>query len=265
MFLGRSPRFNLVPDSLSILYSNDWAVLAAVFACLSIGYILFGIAGFGAILIVGPILLHRLPLSTVVPLLAILDFVAAATNGLKLSSKINFSELIRLAPLMAIGTFLGTALLIRLPTNAAAAAFGLFAIGYGIFGLLPRGDLAPIKAGWVLPIGLGGGVASGLFGSGGFIYALYLARRLSDKDAMRATQSSLIGLAAATRFSIFLLAGAYSDSRMIAMALAGLPALFVGLYLGHRISLWLSRDALFRVLCGISIVTGASLILRNFF
>ncbi len=265
MFLLRLRRFKLVLNSLSLLYSNDWVTLAVVFACLSVGYILFGVAGFGAILIVGPILMHRFPLATVVPLLAILDFVAAVTNGLKLNSKINFNELIRLAPLMAIGTWVGTSLLVRLPTDAAAAAFGLFAISYGIYGLLPRGDLAPIKPGWVFPIGLGGGVASGLFGSGGFIYALYLARRLSDKDAMRATQSTLIGLATATRFSIFFLGGAYSDARMIGMALAGLPALFVGLYLGHRISLYLSRDALFRVLCGISVVTGASLILRNLF
>jgi uncharacterized membrane protein YfcA len=256
---------DVVSDTISILNSGNWATLVALFACLSVGYTLFGIAGFGAILIVGPILLHRLPLGTVVPLLAILDFVAAVTNGLKLNSKINFSELIRLVPLMAIGTLVGTALLIRLPTNTAAAAFGAFAIGYGIYGLLPRGKLAVIKPLWVLPIGLGGGVASGLFGSGGFIYALYLAQRLSDKDAVRATQSTLIGLAAATRFSIFLLGGAYSDARMIAMALAGLPALFVGLYLGHRISSHISRDTLFRVLCILAIATGSSLILRKFF
>ena len=34
---------------------------------------------------------------------------------------------------------------------------------------------------------------------------------------MRATQSALIGLATATRFTIFLIAGSYSDLRMIAM------------------------------------------------
>ncbi len=49
-----------------------------------------------------------------------------------------------------------------------------------------------------------------MFGSGGFIYAMYLSRRLDDKDAMRATQSALIALSTFTRVVIFALAGIYT-------------------------------------------------------
>ena len=253
---------SVIPESLLILYSHDWATFAVVFACLIVGYIIFGIAGFGAVLIAGPVLAHRIPLASVVPLLAILDFVAAGINGIKLNEKINFRELVWLTPLMAVGTLSGIILLTHLSTSLAATALGIFSIGYGIYGFLPHNYSGRINRLWVVPIGLIGGVVSGLFGSGGFIYALYLARRLPDKDAMRATQSALIGLATATRFTIFLIAGAYGDLRMIAMALTGLPALLIGLYIGHRASVGLSREQLFRMLCAVSVITGSSLILR---
>jgi len=46
------------------------------------------------------------------------------------------------------------------------------------------------------------------------------------------------------------------------MAFAGLPALFIGLYVGNRVSVHLSRDQFFRILCLVSIITGSSLIVR---
>jgi len=251
----------VISDSLFTLYSSDWTTFIFVFASLSVAYAIFGIAGFGAALVSAPVLAHRIPLTSVVPLLALLDFVAAAINGIKLNAKINFGELAWLTPLMAVGTAFGIMLLTWLPVDVAASALGVFAIGYGIYGLLPHGDQTRIGRAWVIPIGLFGGVVSGLFGSGGFNYAVYLARRLNDKDAIRATQSTLIGLATATRVLIFLAAGSY-NLRMVAMAFAGLPALFIGLYVGNRVSVHLSRDQFFRILCLVSIITGSSLIVR---
>jgi uncharacterized membrane protein YfcA len=252
----------VIADSLFTLYSSDWTTFSVVFASQSAAYIIFGIAGFGAALVSAPVLAHRIPLTSVVPLLALLDFVAAAINGIKLNAKINFGELAWLTPLMAVGTAFGIMLLTWLPIDVSASALGLFAIGYGIYGLLPHGDQTRIGRAWVIPIGLIGGLVSGLFGSGGFIYALYLGRRLDDKDAIRATQSTLIGLATATRVLIFLAAGSYNDLNMIIMAFSGLPALFIGLYVGNRVSVRLSREQFFRILCLVSIVTGSTLIVR---
>lgn len=248
---------------MSSLYSsNDWMTNAVVFVSLSIAYIIFGIAGFGAALISAPVMAHRIPVASVVPLLALLDLIAALTNGIKLKAKIDIGELIWLVPLMVVGSVAGIMLLISLPGGLTAAALGFFAVGYGIYELFPRPNQALIGRIWVVPFGLAGGVVSGLFGSGGFVYALYLGRRLNDKDTMRATQSALIGLSTATRAVIFLAAGSYSDVRMIEMAIAGLPALFLGLYIGHRISTRLSRAQFVRILSIVSIVTGSSLILR---
>lgn len=251
--------FNLIS---SLYSSNDWTTNVIVFASLTIAYAIFGIASFGAALISAPVLAHRIPVANVVPLLALLDFIAAAANGVKLKAKIDFRELAWLVPLMVAGSIFGVLLLISLPSGPTATALGFFTVSYGIYGLFPHPQQGPIGRIWVVPFGLIGGLVSGLFGSGGFIYAIYLSRRLNDKDAMRATQSALIGLSTATRAVMFLVAGSYNDNRMIAMAIAGLPALFLGLYIGHRISTRLSREQFVRILCVVLIGTGSSLILR---
>jgi uncharacterized membrane protein YfcA len=101
-----------------------------------------------------------------------------------------------------------------------------------------------------------------MFGSGGFIYAIYLSRRLDDKDAMRATMSVLIALAAFTRLVIFALAGVYTTLELPLMAALLIPAMLAGLYAGHRITLRMSRDRFIRVLSMVLIVTGATLVVR---
>ncbi len=55
----------------------DW--LPILFA-IAAAYIVFGIAGFGTALVAGPVLIHFMPLSRIIPLLVLLDFVAAFGN-----------------------------------------------------------------------------------------------------------------------------------------------------------------------------------------
>lgn len=43
---------------------------------------------------------------------------------------------------------------------------------------------------------------SALFGSGGFIYAIYLAGRIDAPERIRVTQSALIGLSTLTRVAL---------------------------------------------------------------
>jgi uncharacterized membrane protein YfcA len=53
---------------------------------------------------------------------------------------------------------------------------------------------------WAVPMGTVGGFGA-LFGSGGFLYAIYLNSRL-PKDAARATQSALISCSTVVRLSL---------------------------------------------------------------
>jgi hypothetical protein len=141
-------------------------------------------------------------------------------------------------------------------------ALGAFVALYGLRGLFARPPTAHLARAWVGLFGSIGGVFSAMFGSGGFIYAMYLSRRLAGKDAIRATQSTLIGLSTFTRAVIFALAGVYADRRMLALALLLAPAMLLGTWAGHHITLRLSREQFLRVLYFVLIGSGLTLVMR---
>jgi uncharacterized membrane protein YfcA len=248
-----TPLLDLAPSLLT---------LALAIPTLAIAYIIFGIAGFGTALIAAPVLAQILPVSAIVPLLALLDCLAAIVNGVTLSEKIEKREMMWLVPLMIAGSLLGAWLLLVIPPKPMMLALGIFVVGYALYALFAPVAHVGLKQAFVVPFGLIGGIFSAMFGSGGFIYAMYLSRRLDDKDAMRATQSALIALSTFTRVVIFALAGVYADLKLLMLALALVPAMLIGLYLGHHITLRMTREQFLRVLNFVLIATGSTLILR---
>jgi uncharacterized protein len=236
---------------------------AVVLPTLVAAYIIFGIAGFGTALVAAPILAQAMPVASIVPLLALLDFAAAAISGYRLSDKIARTELVWLAPLMIVGSIIGVTLLISLPAKLMMLLLGVFAASYGSYGLLAPPIERKIGKGWVGLFAPIGGMFSAMFGSGGFVYAIYLSLRLDDKDAIRATQSTLIGLSTLTRVLLFLAVGIYSDPQLLLLALVSAPAMIIGLYAGHRVTLRMSREQFLRILHLLLIGTGMALVARG--
>jgi uncharacterized membrane protein YfcA len=178
-------------------------LLIGMALALFVAYTIFGVTGFGSALIAAPVLAQAMPISTIVPLLAILDLTAAITNGFRIDAKANRGELMLLFPAMAIGSLIGAALLFYVPTRSLMLALGIFIIAYAVWGFLMPQSTSRIARGWAIPISTAGGIVSGLFGMGGAIYAMYISRRFDDRDTIRATQSALIGLATFHALSVF--------------------------------------------------------------
>ena len=245
------------PDVLPSL-----TTLAIVAPALVIAYVIFGVAGFGAALISAPVLAHVLPVATIVPLLALLDCAASLINGVRLSDKMAKGELVWLVPLMALGTAAGIALLLIVPPQWMMLALGIFVTCYALYGVLAPPPAATIGRYWIAVAGPIGGMFSGMFGSGGPIYAMYLSRRLDDRDAFRATQTTLIACATVTRGVMFALAGAYSDRHMLGLLLCFAPAMLFGTWIGHHVTMHMSRATFLRVLYTLLIASGLSLVIR---
>jgi uncharacterized protein len=242
--------------------SQLWFALAVAIPTLAIAYIIFGIAGFGTALIAAPVLAQVMPVASIVPMLALLDCTAAIINGVKLNDKIAKREMMWLVPLLIAGSLVGGTLLLIIPPRPMMLALGVFVVAYAIWSLASPSFKGTLNQIWVIPFGSIGGIFSAMFGSGGFIYAIYLSRRLEDKDAVRATVSVLVALAAFTRFVIFAFAGLYTTLELPLMALLLVPAMLIGLYLGHHITLKMSREHFIRVLSMVLIVTGMTLVVR---
>ncbi|MBF8754759.1 sulfite exporter TauE/SafE family protein [Pseudomonas guariconensis] len=227
-----------------------------------IAYIVFGIAGFGTALVAGPILIHFMPLSQIIPLLVLLDFVAAFGNWLPSRRAVARSELLRLLPCMAVGCTLGVVFLLQLKSDLLLLLMGLFVTGYAVYGLAIKVRPMRLAGAWALPMGTAGGLFGALFGSGGFLYAIYLNARLDSTEQARATQSALISCSTVVRLSLFLIAGAYADAHLLWLAACLLPVMAVGLWLGRHLSQKLSREAFVRLVTWLVLASGLALIGR---
>jgi uncharacterized membrane protein YfcA len=162
---------------------------------------------------------------------------------------------------MAVGCTLGVIFLLNLKADVLLLLMGLFISAYAIYSLAVKVRPAQLAAGWAIPMGTVGGLFGALFGSGGFLYAIYLNSRL-PKDAARATQSALISCSTVVRLSLFMLAGVYAELPLLLLALCLLPAMALGLWIGRRLIMKLSREAFVRLVTWLVLASGIALITR---
>src|SRR4051812_12368426 len=153
-------------------FTLSWEIILLSQAVIIAAYVIFGIAGFGTALISAPLLAHAVPVSRLIPVLALLDFVAAVTNVVKDRRNADYREVSLLIPCMVAGSLVGAMLLLNVKPRILLLFLGLFAVCYGFYALSRFKPTGTISKLWSVPIGLAGGVFSALFGSGGFIYAL---------------------------------------------------------------------------------------------
>ena len=229
-----------------------------------VAYVIFGIAGFGTALVASPMLAFFMPVSKIVPLLALLDFSAAVTKITKDRNKANVAELKRLVPLMIVGSIVGAGILFFTKPDILLLLLGAFVVCYSIYSLSGyklAGRLGPKSS---IPFGLVGGVFSALFGSGGFLYAIYLAGRIEAKEQIAVTQSTLIGLSTLTRLVLFLVAGIYADRSLLLIAAILAPAMLIGIFIGRHITLRLSKAQFIRVVNVLVLLSGIFLLIRYF-
>ncbi|MGE0497640.1 MAG: sulfite exporter TauE/SafE family protein [Ramlibacter sp.] len=242
-----------LPDLITLLVAEPTLV---------VGYLVFGMIGFGTTLVAAPVLAHVLAVSTVVPALALTDFLAACTNGLRLGPLVARREVLRLVPSMFAGSAFGAWILFSVPVRTLMLALGVFVVLYALNGLRPKAQKPPLAAAWAWWFGAAGGVLSALFGAGGWVYSIYLTRRLDDPQQIRATQTAVLVVSSSIRVGLFTIAGRYFDASLLLLVLCLLPAMAFGLYLGHHITLRLDRQRFMQVLYGVLLLTGGSLVAR---
>jgi uncharacterized membrane protein YfcA len=230
---------------------------------ITFSYVVFGLTGFGSSVTAMPILVQFMPLRTAVPLMLICDLCAALLLGMKNREAVDRKELLRLVPFMLLGMLLGVTLLMKAPERPLLLLLGAFVLAYSAWSLWFRPAFRRIPAAWSAPLGTIGGVFTALFGTGGPIYTIYLARRLEDKAALRATISTLIFCSGLARLVLFVGAGLYAQHDVLPLAALLLPCALAGLYIGSRLHNRLPVQRVAQVTWGLLILGGLGLIARN--
>ena len=221
-------------------------------------YIVFGITGFGSTLIAIPLLAHLFPLKFAVPFFVILDCIGAFNMGLRLRADVMRSELLLLIPFMGLGILAGVWLLMRLHPELLLGGLGVFVL---VSYVMRSGKGIPLPRWAAAPIGIFGGATSAVFGIGGPIHMFFLAGRNAGPDQIRATMPVVFMFTTLSRITLFAIAGLYSPAALVAAG-ALLPVMALGIWAGHHLHLNLSRATVIRVMGGLLVVSGISLIVR---
>ena len=227
-----------------------------------IGYLVFGVTGFGASPITVPMLAHFLPVPFVLSLAAALDLGSAAVLVLHTREQADVRELLVLMPFTIIGLAVGVTLLVRLPRDATLLALGIFVCGYALYIMLHRGPRRVLGRVWAAPAGILSGILGALFGVGGPPYVAYIAGRIEDGAAQRATISQMIVLNVGLRVAVFALAGLFSRRDLWLAIGVLLPVAWAGVWTGNHVHTRLQPAHVVRIVGATLLFSGASLIAR---
>lgn len=233
-------------------------------AAICAAYTVFGLTGFGAAMVAVPVLVQFVPLHFAVPLVLLLDVVSTTIVGLKNRAIVSRRELLRLGPFMFVGIAIGATALARLDSKWLLVGLGIFVIVMALRSLATQTPRESGVAGiWALPAGVIGGVFSALFGTGGPIYTLYLARRLPDVDVFRATISAVIFVSAVVRLGAFGMTGLLQQEGLWQSAAAVLPFCVGGVWAGSKLRERFSPIAVKRLVLIFLMVGGTGVIVRG--
>ena len=240
-----------------------WTTVVAAGAAVMLGYTVYGLTGFGATIVALPLLAHFLSLRFAVPMMLVFDLGAGLLLGLKDRKLTSRTELLRLLPFLLVGMAVGVTLLTRASERWLLMVLGAFVLGYACWSLLGKAATAIISPRWAVPAGLVGGSFTALYGTGGPIYVIYLARRLPDKAVLRASIGVLIFGTACIRLVLFTSSGLYAQPGLLALALTLLPCALVGYLAGSHLHLRLPAHQAARAVWLLLIAGGASLLWRS--
>jgi uncharacterized membrane protein YfcA len=224
-------------------------------------YVIFGISGFGSTLVAVPLLAHLYPIKSVIPTIVLLDCLGAIGMGVRLRSDVNTRELLPLMPFLVVGMITGASLLVSLSGGLILGGLGTVVLAYGLYYATGRQARFRLKRWTAAPVGLFAGTTSAMLGVGGPIYVMYLAARGSSPEEIRATVPAIFIFTTIGRIIIFTVAGLFTASILYAAA-ALLPLMILGMWIGHHVHLSLSREQLVRLIGGLLIASGCSLIVK---
>jgi uncharacterized protein len=225
-----------------------------------------GGAGFGGGVVMAPLLALVAPLAVVVPVSSALNMISGLSQGMRDWRKVEWRELIRIAPFSFAGVFLGIWLLARIDAKPLSKAFGVFIVLYALYMFKSKGVMPMIARRWLAPLGaflsLAAGTVGSLFGgAAGPLYVMYLSALRLERDRFRATITMIMLTMGASRVIGFLAANMYTHKVLTLLAL-GLPLVLLGGWIGARVVARLDQARFGRVVGCVLLASGTILIFK---
>lgn len=238
--------------------------LVALAAIALIAFATEGAIGFGGTVIAASIGAQIVPIEDLLPAFVPLNLALSTwllTRGFRAVAWRML--LVEIALPVGLGAAGGLALFHLPAKTVLALVFGVFVAGLAILELARPAD-RPLARPWQIVLLVLGGVAHGLFGTGGPMIVYVVRRKLPDKRAFRATLAVLwltLNTALLVNFLSLDLYRRHTLDLGIALAIVIIP----GLYLGERVHHALEPARFERVVWGLLLGAGAALAVRSAF
>lgn len=225
-----------------------------------------GGAGFGGGVVMAPLLALVAPLAVVVPVSSTLNMMSGVWQGVREWRRVEWRELLRIAPFSFAGVFLGIWLLTRVDAKPLSRAFGVFIVCYALYMLKSKGAVPAIARRWLYPLGaflsLVAGTMGSLFGgAAGPLYVMYLSALKLERDRFRATITMIMVTMGTSRVVGFLAAGMYTQ-KVLTLLLMGLPLVLLGGWIGARVVARMDQERFGRAVGCVLLVSGSILIIK---
>lgn len=222
-----------------------------------------GAIGFGGTVLAASIGAQVVPLELLLPAFVPLNMVLSGWLLARGFSAVAWRLLaVEVAPTVGVGAAVGLALFHVPAKDALAFVFAVFVVGLAVFQLARPGGETELARPLRLGLLLVGGIAHGLFATGGPMIVYVMRRRLADKRAFRATLAVLwlvLNIAVLVNYAS---AGVYHRSTFEVGAVLALT-IAPGLIIGERVHAKLDAARFERVVWIVLLLAGAALAVRS--
>jgi len=236
-------------------------IAGAVFAA----FVVRGMSGFGAGLIASPLLAFVLPVRVVIPVTGLLAFVLFIFLTIRDHDRVIWRELRLLALPTLAGVVAGLYLFHSLDNRLLVVMLGSFLVIYAGYMVAVHAFGLPqfqCSERWAFPLGFAGAFADTLFGGGGgTLVVIYMHGRGAGRTEFRATLAMLWFIEMIARISGYALGGYYTREVLILVAVL-LPITWVATWVGERLGNSVSQETFSRILAGVLMLSGLTLLLK---
>jgi uncharacterized membrane protein YfcA len=228
---------------------------------ISLAYLVRGITGFGSGLIAIPLLALVMPLTTAVPLVVFLDYMASASHGINHREAIQWKEISSLLPFAIIGVITALFIFQSVDMEVLKLGLGTFVLLFALYSLFSFSGKKLVSSLWSVPAGSLGGMIGTLYGTGGPFYVIYLRFRKIEKTQFRATFATLFLLDGAGRLAGFVFTGFFTMD-LVLMTAVSIPLMVIGMFIGGHIHTNISQHSFQRAISILLVFSGLALLLK---
>jgi len=232
---------------------------------LVVAYAVRGTTGFGGQAMAVPLMALILPLQVVVPVITVLTALSSFTYWKRDRDKIAWGEIFRLLPFTLLGVLLGLYVFQQVDPVTLTKSFGVFMILYALFSLRQaQTTRRPLRHARLIGSVLSttSGVLGAIFGAAaGPMYVIYFNLLNYEKEAFRATVTTILMFQAFARIIGYVKLGLYDRNALLLIAM-GLPLMLIGAWIGALLSNRVNQQVFNRCVAALLLISGVALVLK---